>query len=165
MNFARLVKHLAVPHWAVRRAFPPAVLARIESAITTSERAHRGEIRFAVEGGIDLLPLLKGLTPRERALQVFSELRVWDTEENSGVLVYVQLVDRHIEIIADRGVHAKVPQPEWDRICARMEEAFHGGRYEQGMLSGIEEITALLARHFPARSVNPDELPDAPVTL
>jgi uncharacterized membrane protein len=141
------------------------VLARIEAAITASEAGHRGEIRFVVEGGLDLMPLLKGITPRERALQVFSELRVWDTEDNTGVLVYVQFIDHDIEIVADRGVSARVAQKEWDMVCQRMEEAFQAGRYEHGMLAGIERITVLLKAHFPARRSNPDELPDKPVTL
>lgn len=165
MDFGRILKHLVTPQWAARRAFPPPVLARIEAAITASESGHRGEIRFVVEGGLDLMPLLKGITPRERALQVFSELRVWDTEENTGVLVYVQFIDHDIEIVADRGVSARVAQKEWDMVCQRMEEAFHVGRYEHGMLAGIERITVLLKAHFPARRINPDELPDKPVIV
>ncbi|MGQ0751123.1 MAG: TPM domain-containing protein [Betaproteobacteria bacterium] len=165
MNFRRILKHLVAPQWVVRRAFPPPVLARIESTITASEIHHRGEIRFVVEGGLDFMPLLQGITPRERALHVFAELRVWDTEENTGVLVYVQFIDHDIEIVADRGLNARVKQPEWDMVCQRMEEAFQAGRYEHGMLAGIERITALLTAHFPARRVNPDELPDKPVTL
>lgn len=165
MDVPRIFRHLVAPQWVVRRAFPPPVLARIEAAVTASEATHRGELRFVVEGSLDLMPLLKGLTPRERALQVFSELRVWDTEENTGVLVYVQLIDHDIEIVADRGISARVAQSEWDKVCQRMEEAFQVGRYEHGLLSGIERVTALLAQHFPALAVNPDELPDKPVTL
>lgn len=165
MDVPRIFRHLIAPQWVVRRAFPPPVLARIEAAVTASEASHRGELRFVVEGSLDLMPLLKGLTPRERALQVFSELRVWDTEENTGVLVYVQLIDHDIEIVADRGISARVAQSEWDKVCQRMEEAFQVGRYEHGLLSGIERVTALVAQHFPARAVNPDELPDKPVTL
>lgn len=165
MDVPRIFRHLIAPQWVVRRAFPPPVLARIEAAVTASEASHRGELRFVVEGSLDLMPLLKGLTPRERALQVFSELRVWDTEENTGVLVYVQLIDHDIEIVADRGISARVAQSEWDKVCQRMEEAFQVGRYEHGLLSGIERVTALLAQHFPALAVNPDELPDKPVTL
>lgn len=161
----RILKHLVAPQWVVRRAFPPPVLARIEAAITASEIAHRGEIRFVVEGALDLMPLLRGITPRERALQVFSELRVWDTEENTGVLLYVQFIDHDIEIVADRGVSARVAQSEWDVICQRMEEAFQARRYEHGVLGGIERMTGLLTEHFPARGVNADELPDKPVTL
>jgi uncharacterized membrane protein len=165
MNLCRILKHLLAPQWIVNRAFPRAVLDRIEAAIRASEAAHRGEIRFVVEAGLDLLPLLKGITPRERAVEVFSQLRVWDTEENTGVLIYVQLVDRDIEIVADRGVSARVPQSEWDAICRAMEEAFRARRFEEGALEGIQRATRLLATHFPARAVNPDELPDRPAIL
>jgi uncharacterized membrane protein len=165
MNLARILKHLLAPRWVSARAFPRAVLERIEAAITASETSHRGEIRFVVETGLDLWPLLKGITPRERALEVFTQLRVWDTEENTGVLIYVQFVDHDIEIVADRGISARVPQVEWEAVCQRMEEAFRVRRFEQGTVAGIERITALLTLHFPARRVNPDELPDKPVTL
>jgi hypothetical protein len=165
MNLRRTFKHLFAPDWLVYRAFPRAALKRIEAAIRQSEAAHRGELRFAVEAGLDPLPLLRGLTPRQRALDVFSRLRVWDTEENSGVLIYVQLVDRDIEIVADRGIRDKVEQAAWDAVCRRMEDAFQARQFEQGVLDGIREITALLGRHFPARGVNPNELPDKPVAL
>ena len=105
------------------------------------------------------------MAPRERAIEVFSRLRVWDTAHNRGVLIYIQLVDRDIEIVADRGINAKVEQREWEEICHRMESAFRAGRFEAGALEGIREITALLARHFPPRDTNPDELPDRPVVL
>jgi len=165
MDLARVLKHLFVPGWVARRAFPAAVLARIEDAVRESERTHRGELRFVAEGDLDLLPVLRGLTARERALEVFAGLGVWDTAENSGVLVYVQLVDHRIEIVADRGIAARVAQSEWDAVCRRMETAFRGGDYEGGALTGIREITALLARHFPPGAANPDELPDRPVVL
>ena len=165
MDLRRIFRHLFAPDWLVYRAFPRAALKRIEAAIRQSEAAHRGELRFAVEAGLDLLPVLRGLTPRQRALDVFSRLRAWDTEENSGVLIYVQLLDRDIEIVADRGVSANVGQAQWDAICHHMEEAFHARRFEEGVLEGIAEITTLLRTHFPARRENPDELPDRPVVL
>jgi len=165
MNLKRAFRHLFAPDWLVYRAFPRAALRRIEAAIRQSEAAHRGELRFALEAGLDLLPLLRGLTPRQRALEAFSRQRVWDTEENSGVLIYLQLVDRDIEIVADRGISAKVGQARWDAICHRMEEAFRARRFEAGVLEGIAEITMLLTAHFPARRENPDELPDRPVVL
>ena len=165
MDLKRTFKHLFAPDWLVYRAFPRAALMRIEAAIKQSEAVHRGELRFAVEAGLDLLPVLRGLTPRQRALDVFSRLRAWDTEENSGVLIYVQRVDRDIEIVADRGISAKVGQAQWDAICHRMEEAFRARRFEAGVLEGIAEITMLLTAHFPARRENPDELPDRPVVL
>ena len=162
---ARVLRHLFASPWILRRAFPPRALERIEDMIAASETRHRGEIRFAVEGALEFLPVVRGLAPRERALEVFSLLHVWDTEENTGVLVYVQLVDHDIEIVADRGIAARIAQPEWDAICHRMEEAFGAKRFEDGVLAGIEDITALLERHFPAGVRNPDELPDRPVVL
>jgi uncharacterized membrane protein len=165
MNLKRTFKHLLAPDWLVYRAFPRPALQRIAAAIRQSEAAHRGELRFAVEAGLPLVQLLRGVTPRQRARQVFAQLDVWDTEHNSGVLIYVQLMDRRIEILADRGISAKVGQHEWDAICRRMEDTFRERRFEQGVLDGIREITALLGRHFPPRGVNPNELPDKPVVL
>ena len=165
MNLKRIAKHLVTPDWAARRVFPPCALARIGEAIDASERTHSGELRFAAEAGLELPALLRGLRPRARAEEVFARLRVWDTEHNSGVLIYVQLVDRRIEIVADRGISARVPQPEWDAICRAMEAAFRERRFEQGALDAIERVTRLLARHFPARGDNPNELPDKPVVL
>src|SRR5215210_2670531 len=114
MSLTRALRHLVAGPWFVRRAFPQPALDRIQTAIGASERRHRGEIRFAVEGALEFLPVARGLTPHERALEVFSLLRVWDTEENSSVLLYVQLVDKNIEIVADRGIAARIPQSEWD---------------------------------------------------
>ena len=165
MNSSRFFKHLFAPHWIVNRAFPRRALDAIEAAIAASEKTHDGELRFAVEAGLHPLPLWRGQTPRQRAEEVFAALRVWDTEHNSGVLIYVQLVDRRIEIVADRGISAKVAQSDWEASCRRMEEAFRAGRFEQGALTAVAEITALLARHFPPGGANPNELPDRPVVL
>ena len=165
MKLKRIFKHLFAPHWIIRRAFPRRTLAAIEDAIRASEKLHNGELRFAVEAGLHPLPLLRGETARKRAHEVFSGLRVWDTAHNSGVLIYVQLVDHRIEIVADRGISAKVEQSEWDAICRRIEHAYRNREFEQGTLAGIREITELLARHFPPRGDNPDELPDRPVIL
>jgi len=161
----RILRHLFMPYWLVRRHFPCQVLANIERAIDESEASHGGEIRFAVEAALDFLPLMRGQQARERALEVFSQLRVWDTEHNTGVLIYLLLADRDVEIVADRGIHALVGEAQWQRICGMMEEEFRLGRFEQGVLAGIGEISALLAQHFPAAAGNPDELPDKPVVL
>jgi uncharacterized membrane protein len=154
-----------VPHWVALRPFPASVLGRIESAISRSEVKHDGELRFAVEGGLHLASLWRGQSARGRAIELFSQLRVWDTEHNSGVLIYVQLVDRTIEIVADRGINAKVDQASWEGICRRMEVAFGRGEYERSVLAAIDEVTALLARHFPPSGAHPNELPDKPVVL
>ena len=165
MDLKRILKHLIAPQWTVDRRFPAATMQAIEGSIRDSERLHHGELRFAVEGGLNLWLLLHGRTPRTRAIEIFSRLRVWDTENNSGVLIYVQVVDRRIEIVADRGINAKVEQTQWDAIARGMETAFRSQRFEAGAIEGLREITALLAQHFPASGANPNELPNAPVVL
>lgn len=165
MNLKRLFRHLLMPPWRLRQLLPAASLAAIEKAITASEALHGGEIRFAIEHALAPAELWRGMTARQRAIEVFSELRVWDTEYNSGVLIYLLFADRDVEIVADRGVHAKVGKAEWEAICHRMETAFRHGDFLSGVLAGIEAITELLARHFPARGGQRDELPDRPITL
>ena len=158
---SRLLKHLVVPPWVARSAFPPSSIRKIQEAITASERRHRGELRFVLEGPSHFARLR--VPPRHRAREVFAQLGVWDTEENTGVLVYVQLVDRRIEIVADRGIAARVGQAEWDEVCRAMERRFRKTEYLPGALEAIEAITRILERHFPARDANPNELPDKPV--
>ncbi len=165
MNLKRTLKHFFAPHWIVNRAFPRRALSAIGNAIGESEKLHDGELRFAVEAGLHPASLWRGLTTRQRAEELFASLHVWDTAHNSGVLIYVQLVDRRIEIVADRGISAKVLQVQWDAICLRMEAAFRARRFEAGALAAIAEVTALLAQHFPPRGDNPNELPDRPVVL
>jgi uncharacterized membrane protein len=165
MSLGRLTRHLfALPN-AVARALPDEAMKAIEQAIAQSEAAHRGEVRFAAEAALETAELLRGETARERALEVFSLLRVWDTEENNGVLVYLLLADRDVEIVADRGINAKVPASEWERICRHMETRFSRGDFRQGVVDGIGDISALLARHYPARPGDRNELPDKPAIL
>lgn len=161
----RLLKHLLYPDWLARRSFPRSTLERIEQEIGKSEQRHRAELRFAIEAGLPLPELLRKTTPRERAHTAFGDLRVWDTEENSGVLIYVQLVDRDIEIVADRGIAAKVAQAEWETICQSMEAAFRERRFEDGAVQAIGRVGELLARHFPPGAQNINELPDKPAFL
>lgn len=158
----RLLNHLLYPDWRTRRAFPARSLSAIEDAVAASEARHTGELRFVVEGALDLGHLVRGTTARERAVELFSELRVWDTEANSGVLIYVQLADRQVEILADRGVHRRVGDAPWQAICRTMEAHFHAGRFEAGALAGVQAIGGILAREFPAVGDNPDELANAP---
>lgn len=165
MDILRVLRHLVYPDWLARRAFPPAVMARIEAAIADSEARHRGEIRFAVESSLALFPLLRGRSARERALEVFSQLRVWDTEEDNGVLIYLLLADHDVEILADRGIARVVPQAEWEAICREMEQRFRARRFEEGVLLGIAEIGRRLAQAYPRQGENPNELPDRPVRL
>lgn len=165
VNFRRVIKHLFMPPWAWRRAFPQATLDAIEAAIRASEMAHSGEIRFAIENSLAPGRVWRGVSGRERAIEVFSDLRVWDTEHNSGVLVYLLLADHDIEIVADRGIAARVAPAAWETVARTMEAAFRQGEFERGALAGIEEISALLAAHFPPSGHNPDELANRPVIV
>ena len=165
MSLSRLLRHLLSPHWRVRRSFPSAALARIEQSIAQSEARHGGQIRFAVEHALDTASLLRGLSARERAIDVFSAFKVWDTEHNNGVLIYLLLADREVEIIADRGIHGRVGAEGWETICREMEGAFREGNFEQGVLGGIGRVSSLLESHFPAGRRGPNELPDRPVVL
>jgi uncharacterized membrane protein len=165
MNVNRIARHLVMTHWQVKHAFPRQTLMAIERAIKASETAHFGEIRFVVEGALDSTPLFKGQSTRERAIDVFSQLRIWDTEHNSGVLIYLLLVDRTVEIVADRGIHAKAGSREWENICREMETAFKQGDYEGGVVDGIQAITQHLVQHFAAAGGGRNELPDQPEML
>ena len=165
VNFKRWLKHLFMPPWAWRRAFPQATLDAIEAAIRESETRHGGEIRFAIENSLPASWVWRGMTGRKRAIEVFSFLRVWDTEHNSGVLVYLLVADHDIEIIADRGIAARVDPAAWGPVARSMEEAFRLGAFAEGVLEGIRQISTLLAAHFPPGKRNPDELPDRPVIV
>jgi uncharacterized membrane protein len=154
-----------MPPWRWRMAFPSAILKDIEKAIQQSENQHRGEIRFAVENTLAPAWVWHHLSARERATEIFSNLRVWDTEENSGILIYVLLADREVHIIADRGIAQKVAQTEWDDIAKAMETAFSQSKFKEGSLIGIAQLTKLLANHFPPGVVNPNELPNKPVII
>lgn len=165
MNIKRLAKHLLLPDWQLKRAFPRQTLMAIEHAIKASETAHVGEIRFVVEGVLDGMPLFKGQTARDRAIDIFSQLRIWDTEHNNGLLIYLLLADRAVEIVADRGINRKVDAQEWESICRQMETAFQQGNYQGGVLTGIQAVTQQLIKHFPASGADQNELPDKPVVL
>jgi len=151
--------------WRVRRLFPQTTLNAIEHAIREGERTHAGEICFAVEGALQGTALYCDQSPRERAIEVFSEQRMWDTEHRSGVLIYVLLADRAVEIVADRGAHAQISEQEWQSICHDMEVAFGRGEYHAGALHGVQAATALLVRHFPTSTPGPRELSDMPLLL
>lgn len=161
----RWIRHLFLDDLALRRAFPAAALEAVARAVAEQEKRHRGELRVAIEGGLPIQALVAGRSARERALEHFTRLRVWDTEDNAGVLVYLLLADHRVEIVADRGIHARVGEAAWEAICGAMQREFAAGRYEEGMRTGLSAISDLLARHFPAGNANPNELPDAPVVL
>jgi len=161
----RLLRHLLFPDWLTRRRFPGRVLARIEAAVAASEQGHSAELRFVVEGALHPAQLMAGMMARERALDVFSSLRTWDTAANNGVLIYLLLADRDVEIVADRGLSGLVQPAEWEAICREMEACFRRGEFEAGALLGIERVDGLLRRHFPGSGENPNELADTPSVL
>ncbi|MFM9885893.1 MAG: TPM domain-containing protein [Burkholderiales bacterium] len=161
----RIFRHLITDYWSVRRAFPGTTLQAIEEAIAAGERSHLGELRFVVESSLSLVLLLRGTDSRSRAVHLFGELGVWDTEDNSGVLIYVLLADRRVEIVADRGIHRRVGDGAWVEICHAMQDSFRARRFRAGALEGIAAVSALLAKHFPADRSNPDELSNRPIVM
>lgn len=165
MGFKRIYRHMITAERHVRKIFKHSRLEHIAAAIKTSETRHSGEIRVAIESSLELQQLLGRQTPRQRAIEVFSELRVWDTELNNGVLIYVLLADHAIEIVADRGIHAKVDDNYWQALCHDIEHAFAQGQFEEGVMSCIETVSEKLIEHFPHRREDENELPDAPVLI
>lgn len=166
MNFTRIVRHLLTGKLALHRIFPAASLTAIEQAIQQSEMNHGGQICFAVEAALDTIPLFKNQTTRERAVEVFSQLRIWDTEHNNGVLIYLLLADHDVEIITDRGIHAKVSSEEWEAICRTMESAFRQQQFETGVINGINAVGGHLREYFPpSPNHKENELTNKPVVL
>ena len=151
--------------WQTRRAFSRATLRSIARTIGESEQSHAGEIRFAVEPALPLSLLLSGHSSRDRAVELFSRFRIWDTEHNNGVLVYVLLADRAVEIVADRGINAKIASREWEAICNDMRLAYGRDEFKQGSVAGLKAIAQLLSFHFAAGTGSLNELPDAPIVL
>jgi len=162
---ARLVKHRLFDEDDARRLLGKDALARIEARVAASEKRHSGEIRVVVEAGLPLSYLRRQATPRERAIKLFGKLGVWDTERNNGVLIYLLLAERAIEIVADRGLNRVVTPAEWTQIAASMQSAFQAGDFEAGLVRAVDAVDALLVRHFPAQAgdVDVNELPDAPL--
>ncbi len=163
MKYSRLLRHLFASPWAVRRRFPASVLEAIEAAIARTERRHGGELRWAIEGSLDGPALWRNGTPRERAMEVFSMLRMWDTEANNGVLIYVLLADRAVEIVADRGYGDVSASPGWLAACRSIEQRFAKGDYQRGAVEGIEAVGQLISARYPA--IDRDELSNATVLL
>jgi uncharacterized membrane protein len=165
VNLQRIWRHGLSSQAQVRRVFSAASLLNIENEIRSSETLHSGQIRFVVEAGLDGIPLFKGQSAAERAIDVFSQLRIWDTESNNGLLIYLLLADRAVEIVADRGIHAQVGNDEWRRICHKMEESLKQSDHQSAVITGIQAVTVHLARHFPADGRLVNELPDQPLIL
>ena len=165
MGIRRIGKHLLEHNWRAKRIFPPEVLTTIERSIKAGEATHSGQVRFVVEGALDGKPLFRDQPARERALDIFSQLRIWDTAHNNGVLIYLLLADRDVEIIADRGIDSKVGREGWEKICKSMENDFKAGNFAGGVIRGIEAVSKQMAAHFPKHGGGKNELPDAPVVM
>jgi uncharacterized membrane protein len=165
MGIGRIARHLLEHHWRARAVFTPKVLASIEAATKAGEATHSGQVRFVVEGALDGKPLFRNQDARERALDIFSRLRIWDTAHNNGVLIYLLLADRNVEIVADRGIDARVGPEGWENICRAMEADFRAAKFEAGVIGGIEAVSRELAKYFPPNGPHPNELPDKPVVI
>jgi len=165
IHWRRTIRHLFADQWSVRRAFPAAAMRSIRNTIGEQEGRHGGELRFTVEASLPLLRLWQGQSARSRAVELFGQLRIWDTEHNNGVLVYLLLADKRVEIVADRGFNARVGSADWEVICSEMQRAFARGHFETGAIAGIVAIGNLLARHYPPAAGRANELPDEPVVL
>lgn len=165
MDLKRILRHLAGARARIRRAFPPATLEAIEAAIGHAEATHGGEIHVALEGALHLRALLRGQTPRQRALELFAQLHVWDTADNNGVLIYVLLADHAVEIVADRHIHARAGDASWQQIAQRMQDGFSQGCPDAAVLAGIAGVSAVLAGHFPQPGNDGRHVPDKPTVL
>jgi uncharacterized membrane protein len=160
----RILRHRWLDDRDVAKLMPPELMQRLARRVAASERRHSGEIRICVEAGLPLSYLWREATARERAVAMFGKMRVWDTEANNGVLIYLLLAERSIEIVADRGLNQHVSQEAWREIVGRMSFAFREARYEDGLTQALEEVSALLVQHFPLADNQSDrnELPDEP---
>jgi uncharacterized membrane protein len=167
MDWKRAFRHLFTTRRQLARLFPGQALEAIERAVTASELTHSGEIRVAIEVDLEPAEIFAGKSPRQRALEVFAALGVWDTDANNGVLIYVLLADRDVEIVADRGFNARVPASEWQAACEDMEREFRAGRFREGAVVGVEDVGKIIARHFPQLpgQRDEDELPNRPRLL
>jgi uncharacterized membrane protein len=165
MKLLRLIRHLTTTRWHTRNCFPRAVREVIQQTVKECEAHHDGEIRFVVETAFDIPELWHDLAPRRRALQLFGALGVWDTEHNNGVLIYVLMADRVVEIVADRGISARVAAAEWAVVCRQMEHHYRQRRYRDGSVVGVLGVGAILGRHFPGKTSGEGTVPSPPVLL
>lgn len=161
----RFIKHMFSHPWQVQRHFSAESLRTIEKAIAASEKTHAGEIRFVVEAGLHPYEILCKKTPKKRAIELFGRLNIWDTEHNNGVLIYLLLADRDVEIVADRGIDRQVGHEGWEEICHEMEKLFRKGQFEAGMLQGIARISAALEKYYPQTGVSKNEVSNKPLIM
>jgi uncharacterized membrane protein len=164
-KLGRALRHLLSTRNEAERAFPPATLAAIAEAIALGEQTHRGEVRLVVEKSLPLSAVWEGVSNRQRAIALFADYGIWDTEDNCGVLLYVNLADHKVDIVADRGINRKIDPATWQAICDGMTAGFAQGRFHDATLAAVGQVNALLRQHFPSDGTRPNELPDRPLML
>ncbi len=165
MDIQRTLRHLRSTRSAAERAFPQATLTALAAAIAAGERTHRGEVRLVIERALPLSAAWSSVSNRQRAIALFADYGIWDTEDNCGVLIYVNLADRKVDIVADRGIDGKIDAATWQAVCSTMTQGFAHGDYHAAALAAVEQVNALLRRHFPSNGARPNELPDQPLML
>lgn len=161
----RTLRHLLSTRTEAARIFPPDTLTAIAEAITAGEQTHRGEVRLIVEKSLPLAAVWADVTNRQRALALFADYGIWDTEENCGVLIYVNLADHKVDIVADRGIDRRIDAATWQAVCRTMTAGFAQGRFHEATLDAVGQVNALLRQHFPSNGARPNELPDKPLML
>jgi uncharacterized membrane protein len=162
-SMGRIWRHVATSTAAAKRAFPPATLDAITAAVKAGEQTHRGEIRLVVEKSLPFAAIWDGVSNRQRALAMFAECGVWDTADNCGVLIYINLAERKVDIVADRGIDKCIDAPTWQAVCATMTSGFAQGNFHDSTLAAIARVNELLRMHFPAHGSRANELPDQPL--
>lgn len=165
MDIQRALRHLRSTRSTAERAFPQATLSALAAAIATGERTHRGEVRLVIERALPLSAAWSGVSNRQRAIALFADYGIWDTEDNCGVLIYVNLADRKVDIVADRGIDRKIDAATWQAVCDTMTRGFARGEFEAAALAAIGQVNALLQRHFPSDGARANELPNRPLML
>lgn len=163
--FRRALRHLLSTRNEAERAFPPATLAAVAEAITAGERTHRGEVRLIVEKALPLGAAWSGVSNRQRALALFADYGIWDTEDNCGVLIYVNLAEHKVDIVADRGIDRRIDGATWQAVCDTLTQGFKRGDFHGATLAAVERVNALLRQHFPDDGDRRNELPDRPLML
>jgi uncharacterized membrane protein len=161
----RMLRHLTTTSAAGRRAFPASALKAIQASIARGETLHRAELRLVIEPSLTIQEVLGGMTSRQRARELFSDYRIWDTEENCGVLIYVNLADHKVEIVADRTVNKLVTTAEWHEVCRTMTKEFANGRFEESVIAALDKLNSLLLERFPADGARPNQLSNRPLIL
>lgn len=164
-KISRALRHLFTTTAAGRRTFPAPTLKAIQATIATGEKVHRAEVRMVVEPALPIHDVLGGTSSRERARELFTHYRIWDTEENCGILIYINLADHKVEIIADRTVGRVLSAADWQAVCKTMTQGFSHGEYHDSVVAGLKQLNDLLATRFPSNGSSSNELSNRPLIL